>query len=138
VQRREASKEEEWDCEEGGEGILARLNAEEGEIRYPYNCIALITSHFLRDDHSFETVYGVGVLIQDSLVVTCAHLVNFLFSDSGDRKEAKTVVVTCDGQAAFAKQFLFPDEYRNPRHPSRREFDFALLLLEQEIAVKDK
>jgi hypothetical protein len=136
VQRREASKEEEWDYEEGGEGILARLNAEEGEIRYPYNCIALITSRFLRDDHSFETVHGVGVLIWDNLVVTCAHLVNFLFSDSGDRKEAKTVMVTCDGQRAFARQFLFPKEYRDWRHPNRREFDFALLLLEQKIAMK--
>jgi hypothetical protein len=133
----EASKEEEWDCEEGGEGILARLNAEEGEIRYPYNCIALITSHFPNKDHSFETVHGVGVLIRPSLVVTCAHLVNFLFSDSGERKEAKTVMATCDGQIAFVEQFLFPKEYRDPRHPNRREFDFALLLLEQKIAVKD-
>jgi hypothetical protein len=97
IQRMEGAKEEEWDCEEGGEGILARLHAEEGEIRYPYNCIALICSVFYNNDQSVERIFGVGTLIDSNLMVTCAHIVNYKFrSKSGDRVIANSVMIICD------------------------------------------
>ena len=76
------------------------------------------------------TVVGVGCLIYNDMVITCAHNVYYEVIKYC-RQEAHEVFVQIQGVGQIkVKKFRFPEEYGQTL---MREYDFALLFLEKPV-----